>query len=57
MTHAPNDAISHNPPRLLDQLRDRIRLKHYSRRTEQAYVQWVKRYVYFHRKRHPAEMG
>ena len=45
------------PPRLLDQLRDRIRLKHYSRRTEQAYVQWVKRYIYFHGKRHPAELG
>jgi integron integrase len=46
-----------HPPRLLDQLRDRIRLKHYSRRTEQAYVQWVKRYIYFHGKRHPVEMG
>lgn len=45
------------PPRLLDQLRDRIRLKHYSLRTERAYAQWVRRYIYFHGKRHPAEMG
>lgn len=44
-------------PRLLDQLRDRIRLKHYSLRTEQAYLQWVKRYILFHGKRHPIEMG
>ena len=54
----PNGSRSpERPPRLLDQLRDRIRLKHYSRRTEQAYVQWVKRYIYFHGKRHPAELG
>lgn len=46
-----------SPPKLLDQLRDRIRLKHYSLRTEQAYMQWVKRYIYFHGKRHPAEMS
>ncbi|MEW5769297.1 MAG: integron integrase [Pseudomonadota bacterium] len=38
-------------------LRDRIRVKHYSMRTEQAYLHWVKRYIYFHGKRHPAEMG
>ena len=50
-------ASSDRPPKLLDQLRERIRLKHYSRRTEQAYVQWVRRYIYFHGKRHPAEMG
>jgi integron integrase len=45
------------PPRLLDQVRDRLRLKHYSIRTEQAYVGWIKRYIIFHNKRHPAEMG
>lgn len=45
------------PPKLLDQLRERIRLKHYSIRTEQSYVQWVKRYIIFHGKRHPADMG
>ena len=48
---------SSRPPKLLEQLRDRIRLKHYSLRTEQAYVQWTKRYIFFHGKRHPAEMG
>lgn len=52
-----NSRPSARPPRLLDQLRDRIRLKHYSRRTELAYVQWVKRYIHFHGKRHPAELG
>lgn len=45
------------PPKLLDQVRDRLRLKHYSLRTEQAYVGWIKRYIIFHDKRHPAEMG
>jgi integrase len=48
---------SSRPPKLLDQLRDRIRVKHYSIRTEQAYVQWVKRYIFFHGMRHPNEMG
>jgi hypothetical protein len=43
--------------KLLDQLRDAIRLKHYSIRTEQAYVGWLKRYICFHGVRHPAEMG
>ena len=42
---------------LLDQLRAKIRLKHYSIRTEEAYVQWCKRFILFHHKRHPAEMG
>jgi integron integrase len=45
------------PPKLLEQVRDRLRVKHYSLRTEQAYVQWIKRYIIFHDKRHPAEMG
>jgi integron integrase len=44
-------------PRLLDQVRDAIRLRHYSHRTEQAYVYWIRRYILFHKKRHPAEMG
>ena len=45
------------PKKLLDQARDAIRLKHYSIRTEQAYVGWIKRYIYFHGVRHPSEMG
>jgi integron integrase len=44
-------------PRLLDQVRDKIRLKHYSIRTEQAYTDWVKRFVLFHKKRHPKDMS
>lgn len=45
------------PTKLLDRLRDRIRLKHYSIRTEKQYVHWVKRFIYFHDKRHPQTMG
>ena len=45
------------PRKLLDQVRDQIRLKHYSYRTEQTYVYWIRRYILFHNKRHPSEMG
>ncbi len=45
------------PPRLLDQVRDLIRLKHYSIRTETSYVQWIRRFILFHGKKHPREMG
>lgn len=44
-------------PRLLDQVHDAIRTRHMSLRTEEAYVHWIRRYIMFHRKRHPAEMG
>jgi integron integrase len=44
-------------PRLLDRVREAIRARHYSPRTEKAYVHWIKRYIFFHGKRHPAEMG
>jgi integron integrase len=44
-------------PKLLDQMRQRIRARHYSRRTEKAYVYWVGRYILFHGKRHPLDMG
>jgi integron integrase len=44
-------------PRLLDRVRNVIRCKHYSIRTEQTYVDWIKRYIYFHHKQHPEEMG
>ena len=43
--------------RLLDQVRDQIRIKHYSIRTEQAYTSWIKRFILFHDKKHPKEMG
>ena len=45
------------PPRLLDQVRDKLRTLHYSYRTEQQYVQWVRRYILFHDKRHPNTMA
>ncbi len=44
-------------PRLLDRVHDTIRRKHYSIRTEQAYVDWIKRFILFHDKRHPAKLG
>jgi len=43
--------------KLLDQVRDVLRKRHYSIRTEQAYVDWIKRYIFFNDKRHPQEMG
>lgn len=48
---------SSSPPRLFDLVRDAIRRLHYSRRTEETYLQWIKRYILFSGKRHPREMG
>jgi integron integrase len=45
------------PPRLLDQVRAEIRARHYSRRTEDAYVHWIRRFIVFHGRRHPRELG
>ena len=59
----PSPARSRAPPatvpkpRLLDRMREAVRARHYSRRTEKAYIHWIKRYILFHDKRHPAEMG
>lgn len=50
-------AGSRTAPRLLDQVRVAVRLRHYSRSTEHAYVQWVRRFILFHAKRHPRELG
>jgi len=44
-------------PKLLDQVRDMMRRKHYSIRTEQSYVDWIRRFILFHSKRHPAQMA
>jgi integron integrase len=44
-------------PKLLDLVRNTIRLKHYSIRTERAYIDWIRRFILFHHKRHPASMG
>ena len=43
--------------RLVERVREEIRARHYSRRTEKAYWQWIRRFIFFHRKRHPADMG
>jgi integron integrase len=46
-----------DPPKLLDRVREAIRVRHYSRRTEDAYVGWIRRYILYHGKKHPAAMG
>lgn len=48
--------MSRQPPKLLDQVREVIRRKHYSIRTEEAYVHWIRQFILFHHKRHPQEM-
>ena len=45
------------PPRFLDTVRQALQTRHYSRRTEKTYVAWIRRYILFHNKRHPMEMG
>jgi integron integrase len=54
---APNAPPTGPPPRLLDRVRAACRVRHYSLRTEEAYANWVRRFVLFHGKRHPLEMG
>jgi integrase len=54
---ANDNTAAPSKPRLLDQVRDVIRSKHYSIRTEQAYIDWIKRYIYFHDKKHPEVMS
>jgi integron integrase len=56
---APTPSVSSSPPKpkLLNQVRQAIRTRHYSDRTEKAYVHWIKRYIFFHNKRHPREMA
>lgn len=53
----PSPPNPSRPRTLLDQVRDAIRLKHYSYRTEESYVNWIKRFILFHGKRHPNDMG
>ena len=55
-TGAPTPSMAPNP-KLLDQVRHTIRTRHYSSKTEESYVHWIKRFIFFHNKRHPAEMG
>ena len=51
------DPSPSRPPRLFDRVREAARVRHYSRRTERAYLAWIRRFIFFHGKRHPAEMG
>jgi site-specific recombinase XerD len=53
----PTDTPVSPKPKLLDQLREALRSRHYSRRTEQTYCHWVKKFIFFHNVRHPAEMA
>jgi len=46
-----------DPRKLLDRVRDEIRMRHFSRRTEEAYAHWIRHYIVFHRKRHPRDLG
>ena len=59
MDYSPKDAgvtVGHSP-RLLEVVRERIRLRHYSRRTEQAYVGWIRRFILANNKQHPRALG
>ena len=56
MSAANQPSVQHKP-KLLDRVRAAIRSRHYSVRTEEAYVAWIKRYIFFHGKRHPSDMG
>ena len=53
----PQPPAASQPPKLLNRMRDHLRTRHYSIRTETAYVDWARRFVLFHGKRHPQEMG
>ena len=57
MLHSDDNANAAQSPKLLEQVRSRLRVKHYSIRTERSYVDWIKRFIWFHGKRHPKEMG
>jgi integron integrase len=48
---------THKPKKLLEQVRDALRVKHYAYRTERTYIFWIRRFILFHEKRHPSEMG
>ena len=57
MIDAPNNSSQQQPPKLLDQVAAKMRLLHYSKRTETAYSDWIKKFILFHNKRHPRDMG
>ena len=51
------ETVGTKAPKLIDRMRQIMRVKHYSLRTEKSYVHWVRRYIFYHNKRHPQEMG
>ena len=57
MNDASHESRTPKAPRLLDRVRAAIRRRHYSDRTEETYVYWIRRFIYFSGKRHPAQMG
>ena|ERR1700730_14335526 len=57
MTSSLPVGAGEHKPKLLDQVRQLMRLRHYSLRTEEAYVGWIRRYILFHGKRHPRDLG
>jgi len=55
--HVNDNHSQKKPKKLLDRAKDILRRNHYSIRTEQAYIGWMVRYIHFHQKRHPQDMG
>ena len=56
-SHTSHDSPTGSPQKLMERVRHAIRLRHYSHRTEEAYVYWIRRYIVVHRKQHPSAMG
>jgi len=57
MQHSPSLSIRQKKPKLLDQVRNVLRTKHYSLRTEESYVSWIKQFIFYHDKKHPRHLG
>ena len=57
MPQTLSSAVSTNKPKLLDQVGNAIRRKHFSIRTEQAYTDWIRRFILYHKKKHPSAMA
>ena len=56
-TQSHNNTSDPKPKKLLEQVQEALRTKHYSYRTEQTYIDWIKRYILFHQKQHPKDLG
>jgi len=57
MQHSPSLSILQKKPKFLDQVRNALRTKHCSLRTEESYVNWIKQYIFYHDKKHPLHLG